>query len=53
MNGLLDFLGTMRFVAWVYLCVMFLVAAGLAIFDRPRKESAADHEEPLCERQAA
>ena len=53
MNAIHGFLGTVAIVAWVYMCAMFLVAALLAVFDRPRKYDAVEDAPPSDERRAA
>jgi len=57
MDALFGFLGFARTIGWVYLCAMFLVAAGLFIFNPRYDEAAAESldEEPetWSERKAA
>ena len=39
MYDLFGFLGTARVIAWAYLGIVFVIATGLAIFDRQARPS--------------
>jgi len=53
MNEVLGFLGMVRDAGWVFLCLVFVAAMGLFLFDRRASAPAVEQAEPSEERRAA